>query len=158
MKQSAKMVFSLVMKTAAFTSYVIATAFAVIPGTTTVGTRTKNGIDWMWSEERTFKPTFMHTDGTNTSHISRQRPQLVFAPKRSGNETTSAASSNSGSIVPTQLITGISVSSTNHPFPWQQSCGTELCSISNAMRFDCDVDASSASVNTLLLLKATIYS
>ena len=98
----------------------------------------KNGIDWMWSEERTFKPTFMHTDGTNTSHISRQRPQLVFAPKRSGNEATSA-SSNSGSIVPTQLITGISVSSTNHPFPWQQSCGTELCSISRP----CDLTATS---------------
>ena len=58
-----------------------------------------DGIVWQWSKERTFPPALMHPDGTNTSHISRQRPQLVF---------------DSG-MVPTHLITGIAVASTNRP-------------------------------------------
>eukprot|EP01079_Euglenida_sp_SAG-EU17-18_P003709 gene3709-690_t len=66
-----------------------------------------DGLTWKWSDGRTFLPVFMHPDGTNTTHIARQRPQLVFAPD---------------GTTPTHLITGISVSSTNRPYPWQEPC------------------------------------
>ena len=65
------------------------------------------GVDWAWSKERTFLPSFKHPDGTNTTHISRQRPQLVFGP----------------GAVPTHLITGIAVASTNRPYvPQHMQC------------------------------------
>ena len=73
----------------------------------------RDGITWRWSKERTFPPALTHPDKTNTSHISRQRPQLVFGP---GN-------------VPTQLITGVAAASTNRPYPWQAGC-SELDAVS----------------------------
>ena len=79
-----------------------------------------NGIDWRWSKERTFLPSFTHPDGSNTSHISRQRPQILFGP----------------GMVPTHLITGISVSSTNRPQPWQEGCA-QLCSVSKPCDLTC---------------------
>jgi hypothetical protein len=82
-----------------------------------------DGIEWEWSQARTFTPTFTHPDGTNTSHISRQRPQIVFG--REGN-------------VPTHLITGISVSSTNRPYPWQAGC-SQLVSVAEG----CDLTSTS---------------
>lgn len=80
----------------------------------------EDGITWSWSAERTFTTAFLHPDGTNTSHISRQRPQLVFGPNR----------------VPTQLITGISVASTNRPYPWQAGC-QELDAVSKPCDLTC---------------------
>lgn len=65
-----------------------------------------DGIEWRWSTERTFPPALTHPDGTNTSHISRQRPQLVFGADGA----------------PTHLVSGIAVASTNRPLPWQQGC------------------------------------
>ena len=78
------------------------------------------GINWQWSKERTFLPEFLHPDGTNTTHISRQRPQLIFGR----------------GMVPTHLITGISVASTNRPNPWQTDCG-ELDAISKPCDLTC---------------------
>jgi hypothetical protein len=66
------------------------------------------GVTWRWSKGRAFPPAFIHSDGSNTTHISRQRPQLVFGALVDG--------------VPTQLITGIAVASTNRPFAWQSDC------------------------------------
>ena len=80
----------------------------------------EDGITWSWSAERTFTTAFLHPDGTNTSHISRQRPQLVFGPNR----------------VPTQLVTGISVASTNQPYPWQAGCH-ELDAVSKPCDLTC---------------------
>ena len=81
----------------------------------------ENGVDWRWSAGRAFLPTFVHPDGTNTTHVSRQRPQLVFGPNQSG---------------PTHLITGISVASTNRPYLWQSGCG-ELDAVSKPCDLTC---------------------
>ena len=80
----------------------------------------RDGINWRWSKERTFPPALSHPDGTNTSHISRQRPQLVFGPD----------------MVPTHLITGVAVASTNRPYPWQETCG-ELDAVSKPCDLTC---------------------
>lgn len=78
------------------------------------------GATWQWSKERTFPPALTHPDGTNTSHISRQRPQLVFGP----------------GMVPTHLITGIAVASTNRPYSWQAGC-SELDAVSKPCDLTC---------------------
>ena len=79
-----------------------------------------DGRQWHWSKERTFLPTFAHPDGSNTTHISRQRPQLVFG----------------AGWVPTQLITGIAVASTNRPYAWQDNCN-ELDAVSKPCDLTC---------------------
>jgi hypothetical protein len=83
-----------------------------------------DGIEWHWSKERTFPPAFIHPDGTNTTHISRQRPQLVFGVGG----------------VPTQLITGIAVASTNRPYAWQSGCRPNGL---DAVSRPCDLTATS---------------
>lgn len=79
-----------------------------------------DGVTWRWSRGRTFTPTFTHPDGTNTSHVSRQRPQLVFGPDQT----------------PSHLITGLAVASTNRPLPWQAGCG-ELDAVSKPCDLTC---------------------
>lgn len=82
-----------------------------------------DGINWRWSQERTFPPALTHPDGTNTSHISRQRPQLVFGL---------------AGQVPTHLVTGIAVASTNRPYAWQATCPNgELDAVSKPCDLTC---------------------
>ena len=66
-----------------------------------------DGVHWELAPEPAWGLGVQHTDGTNTTFVHRERPQLFIDPD---------------TRAPTALFNGVSLANANQPFPWQRSC------------------------------------
>ena len=89
----------------------------------------ENGADWRWSAGRAFLPAFDHPDGTNTTHVSRQRHQHQPPAAPAGLRAQHAV----GSDAPGHRDRG---GLHNRPYPWQSGCG-ELDAVSKPCDLTC---------------------